>query len=234
MARGRATSIRARCFICWREKKMSRAGAEYTFEQGIRAAGSFRRHRAICERCWKRSATDRMRPKPIDLFCYRAKKYVGAYAAALGGLDALVFTGGIGERARRFASKFATAWNFWGFGSMARQRIERAGNFGRTDSRVNVRVIETNEDLMIVRHVIAVLGTQVRDGLRMPCSLLTHSFPPQLKPRSSRSQRKKQHRARRAALRRIAGQNASLLVRGELSRASGKSICSTIRCCGSR
>jgi acetate kinase len=94
----------------------------------------------------------------IDLFCYRAKKYIGAYAAALGGLDALVFTGGIGERAPAIRERICAGLDFLGIRLDAAQNAANAPVISTTDSGVNVRVIQTNEDLMIVQHVITVLG----------------------------------------------------------------------------
>ncbi len=94
----------------------------------------------------------------IGLFCYRAKKYLGAYAAALGGLDVLVFTGGIGERAPAIRERICTGLDFLGIRLDAAQNAANAPVISATDSRVNVRVIQTNEDLMIVQHVVTVLG----------------------------------------------------------------------------
>jgi acetate kinase len=94
----------------------------------------------------------------IDLFCYRAKKYIGAYAAALGGLDALVFTGGIGERAPAIRERICSDLDFLGIHLDAAQNAANAPVISVTGSRVNVRVIQTNEDLMIAQHVITVLG----------------------------------------------------------------------------
>src|SRR5271156_5021141 len=94
----------------------------------------------------------------IDLFCYRTKKYVGAYAAALGVLDALVFTGGIGERAPAIRQRICGGLDFLGIRLDAVRNTANAPVISATDSRVNVRVIQTNEDLMIVQHVITVLG----------------------------------------------------------------------------
>ena len=94
----------------------------------------------------------------IDLFCYRAKKYIGAYAAALGGLDALVFTGGIGERAAAIRERICSGLDFLGIGLDAARNATNAPIISSPDSRVNVRVIQTNEDSMIVQHVITVLG----------------------------------------------------------------------------
>jgi acetate kinase len=94
----------------------------------------------------------------IDLFCYRAKKYIGAYAAALGGLDALIFTGGIGERAPAIREKICSGLEFLGIRLDAAQNAANAPVISTTASRVNIRVIQTNEDLMIVQHVLSVLG----------------------------------------------------------------------------
>jgi acetate kinase len=94
----------------------------------------------------------------IDSFCYRAKKYIGAYAAALGGLDALVFTGGIGERAPAVRARICNGLDFLGIHLDVKQNEANAPVISTKDSRVNVRVIQTNEDLMIAQHVKAVLG----------------------------------------------------------------------------
>jgi acetate kinase len=139
------------------EKKISaqEAGALLNKQSGLLGvSGSTGDMRTLLEK----SAQDSHAAEAIDLFCYRAKKYVGAYAAALGGLDALVFTGGIGERAPAIRERICSGLEFLGI------RLDRARNAANApvisadDSRVNVRVIQTNEDLMIVQHVIAVLG----------------------------------------------------------------------------
>ena len=94
----------------------------------------------------------------VDLFCYRVKKYIGAYAAVLGGLDVLVFAGGIGERAPQVRTRACDGLDFLGI------RLDAAGNdasaaiISSQQSRVKVRVIKTNEDRMIVRHVSSALG----------------------------------------------------------------------------
>ncbi len=93
----------------------------------------------------------------VDLFCYRSKKYLGAYAAVLGGLDGLVFTGGIGERAPAIRERICEGLDFLGIRLDAALNGANAPIISSGESRVNVRVIETNEDLMLVRHVVAVL-----------------------------------------------------------------------------
>jgi acetate kinase len=106
----------------------------------------------------EKSKQDPHAAEAIDLFCYRAKKYIGAYAAALGGLDALVFTGGIGEHAPAIRECICSGLDFLGIRLDAAQNAANAPVISATGSRVNVRVIQTNEDLMIVQHVITVLG----------------------------------------------------------------------------
>src|SRR5271163_3423571 len=106
----------------------------------------------------EKAAQDPHAAEAIDLFCYRAKKYVGAYAAALQGLDALVFTGGIGERAPAIRANICTNLEFLGIYLDAAHNQANAPVISAANSRVNVRVIQTNEDLMIVQHVVAVLG----------------------------------------------------------------------------
>src|ERR1700733_13785608 len=106
----------------------------------------------------EKSKQDPHAAEAIDLFCYRAKKYIGAYAAALGGLDALVFTGGIGEHAPAIRERICSGLDFLGIHCDAAQNATNAPVISASDSRVNVRVMQTNEDLMIVRHVITVLG----------------------------------------------------------------------------
>jgi len=106
----------------------------------------------------EKAARDPHAAEAIDLFCYRAKKYVGAYAAALGGLDTLVFTGGIGERAPAIRARICSGLEFLGIEIDAAHNQANAPVISATNSRVNVRVIQTNEDLMIVQHVKTVLG----------------------------------------------------------------------------
>jgi acetate kinase len=98
-----------------------------------------------------------------DLFCYRAKKYIGAYAAALGGLDILVFSGGIGEHASAIRDRICQGLDFLGIQIDAERNRSNAAIISTTASRAKVRVIETNEDLMIVRHVISLLSRTHRE-----------------------------------------------------------------------
>jgi acetate kinase len=106
----------------------------------------------------EKSPNDAHAAEAVELFCYRARKYIGAYAAALGGLDLLVFTGGIGEHAAPVRDKICAGLEFLGIQLDPPRNRSNAPLISRTDAAVKVRVIETNEDLMIVRHVRAELG----------------------------------------------------------------------------
>lgn len=88
----------------------------------------------------------------IDSFCYQACKFLGAYAAALGGLDTVVFTGGIGENAPYVRQQICANLGFLGI-HLEAERNARGEDVISTDaSPVTVRVIKTDEDLMIARH----------------------------------------------------------------------------------
>jgi acetate kinase len=94
----------------------------------------------------------------IALFCYQARKGVGAFAAALGGLDTLVFTGGIGENAAVIRSRICEGLEFLGI------RLDEARNaageavISAAKSPVCVRVIRSDEDVIIARSVLRILG----------------------------------------------------------------------------
>jgi len=94
----------------------------------------------------------------VALFCYQARKNVAALAAVLGGLDQLVFTGGIGERSAVIRARIAEGLEFLG---IELERARNEGDEGRisTDrSAVTVRVIPTNEELIIARHTARLLA----------------------------------------------------------------------------
>jgi len=89
-------------------------------------------------------------------FCYQAKKYVGAYAAALSGLDTLVFTGGIGEHAAPVRARICSGLEFLGIELDVARNAEHAAVISTDASRVAVRVIPTDEELMIARSVLRI------------------------------------------------------------------------------
>jgi len=89
----------------------------------------------------------------VALFCYQAKKWIGTYAAALGGLDTLVFAGGIGENAPLVRARICEGLGFLGIELNETRNKNTAGIISTDASRIQVRVIRTDEELMIARSV---------------------------------------------------------------------------------
>jgi len=96
-------------------------------------------------------ATDVRAKEAIDLFCYEAKKHLGAYAAVLGGVDTVVFTGGMGEKAPLIRSRITDGLGFLGI--IVDEARNQAGDerISADSSVVDVKVIPTNEELMMVQ-----------------------------------------------------------------------------------
>jgi len=88
----------------------------------------------------------------IEMFCYQIKKAIGALAAALGGLDLLVFTGGIGEHAAAVRAEACQGLAHLGLAIDPRRNDSNQDTISAADSRCRVRVIPTNENLMVARH----------------------------------------------------------------------------------
>jgi acetate kinase len=97
----------------------------------------------------------------VALFCYQAKKWIGAYAAALGGLDTFVFAGGIGENAPAIRNRICEGLDFLGIELDKSRNAKSEAVISRNSSRVTVRVIRTDEELMITRSVVRVLGLHI-------------------------------------------------------------------------
>ena len=93
----------------------------------------------------------------IDIFCYQARKFIGAYAAALNGLDLLVFTGGVGENSRQIRAQICEGLQFLGIEIDDTRNAKNAGTISTGASRVHIAVIKTNEEAMIARHVQGLL-----------------------------------------------------------------------------
>jgi acetate kinase len=105
-----------------------------------------------------RESDDVRAAEAVALFCYQAKKWIGAFAAALGGLDTLVFAGGIGESAPLVRERICDELGFLGI-ELNEARNTRSASLISTDaSRVKVRVIPTDEELMIARSIIRLLN----------------------------------------------------------------------------
>jgi len=101
----------------------------------------------------------------VALFCYQAKKWIGCFAAALGGLDTFVFAGGIGENAPLVRARICDGLGFLGIEIEEKRNAASESAISTDASRATVRVIRTDEDLMIARSVRCILETGATKGL---------------------------------------------------------------------
>lgn len=94
---------------------------------------------------------DKRSQEAIDVFCYRAKKYIGSYIAALNGVDAIIFTGGIGENAPLIRSKILSDMDTFGINMDEKKNLEITDDLkvNSENSNVDIYVIPTNEELVI-------------------------------------------------------------------------------------
>jgi acetate kinase len=104
-----------------------------------------------------RQASDPRAAEAVALFCYQAKKWLGAFAAALGGLDTLVFSGGIGENAPEVRARMCAGLGFLGVRLEDARNTAGAAVISADGSPVTVRVIRTDEEAVIVREVRRIL-----------------------------------------------------------------------------
>ena len=93
----------------------------------------------------------------VALFCYQVRKWIGAFAAVLGGLDTLVFAGGIGENASIVRERICYGLSFLGVEMDLQRNAQHASVISSDAGRVKVRVIRTDEEIMIAKSVIRVL-----------------------------------------------------------------------------
>ena len=100
-----------------------------------------------------REAGDVRAAEAVALFCYQVRKFIGAFAAALGGLDTIVFAGGIGENAAEIRSRICAGLGFLGVRLDPARNAESAPVISAIDGRVDVRVIRTDEEVMIAKAV---------------------------------------------------------------------------------
>jgi acetate kinase len=110
-------------------------------------------------------SADRRARLAIEIFCYRIRKYLGAYLAAMNGADAIVFSGGIGENSPRIRSMICQEMNWCGLlpdeeKNRALSGRENEGTFERSDSKVKLWVIPTNEELLIARDTVRLIKTK--------------------------------------------------------------------------
>jgi acetate kinase len=100
----------------------------------------------------------------IALFCYEAQKALGGLVAVLGGLDTLIFTGGIGERAAAIRQRICAGLATFGVALDDQRNEAHSPLISKDASRVSVRVIPTNEELMIARHTGQILRAHDTDA----------------------------------------------------------------------
>jgi len=105
-----------------------------------------------------RESDDVRAAEAVALFCYQAKKWIGSFAAVLGGLDTLVFAGGIGENAPVIRERICDQLCFLGIKLNQKHNAKNAPLISLDAGSVKVRVIRTDEELMIARSVVRVLG----------------------------------------------------------------------------
>ena len=94
----------------------------------------------------------------LDLFCYQVKKWIGSFAAALGGLDTLVFAGGIGENAAPIRARICAGLEFLGIDVDAERNARGAALVSSGSRPVAVRVLRTDEESVIAGMTLEVLG----------------------------------------------------------------------------
>jgi acetate kinase len=107
-----------------------------------------------------REVADVRAAEAVALFCYQAKKWVGAFAAALGGVDTLVFSAGIGERSAAIRARICEGLDFLGIELHDARNAEHAAVISAGASRATVRVMRTDEELMIARSVSRLLALE--------------------------------------------------------------------------
>jgi acetate kinase len=104
---------------------------------------------------------DRRAHLAIEMFCQRARKYIGSYLAVLGGAEAIVFAGGIGENSPEVRARICAGLEWLGLELDPRRNAERiggrAGPISADGSRLAAWVIPTDEELLIARDTVRVV-----------------------------------------------------------------------------
>jgi acetate kinase len=93
------------------------------------------------------------------LFCYQARKWIGSFAAVLGGLDTIVFSGGIGENCESIRTRICDGLDFLGVSLNEASNSEHSSLISARGSKVAVYVIKTDEELLMARSANSLLAT---------------------------------------------------------------------------
>jgi acetate kinase len=101
---------------------------------------------------------DKRAAEAVEIFCRQSKKFIGAYAAAIGGLDMLVFSGGIGENSPEVRREICAGLEFLGIEIDEDSNARNSGEISKRNGRVAVRVIPTNEEWVMAKIVWDLLG----------------------------------------------------------------------------
>ena len=119
---------------------------------GISETSSDMRELLDCE------TRDERAGEAVMLFCYQVKKWIGAFTAALGGIDTLIFAGGIGENAPEVRARICNGLGFLGIDLDQRRNAVGQPLISSDTGRVKIRVIQTDEELVIAKEVVRVLN----------------------------------------------------------------------------
>jgi acetate kinase len=106
----------------------------------------------------ERESADPRAREALELFCYQAKKWIGSFAAVLGGLDTLVFAGGVGENAAVLRQRICEGLEFLGLQLDVEANMAAGAVISSKQSQVNVRVIRTDEEFVIADEAARLLG----------------------------------------------------------------------------
>jgi len=112
----------------------------------------------------KHQDTDPHAAEAVEFFCYQTKKWIGAFAAALHGMDTLVFSGGIGENSAEVRERVCDGLEFLGIELDKARNLNNEAIISSDISTISVRVIKTDEELMIAKSVCHLLHYRIKNG----------------------------------------------------------------------
>ncbi|MET4081944.1 acetate kinase [Pedobacter sp. UYP30] len=105
---------------------------------------------------------DKRAAEAVDFFCYQCVKWIGAFTAALGGLDTLIFSGGIGEHAPKIRERICAKLRFLGIDLDVPKNEKNEEVISKSASKISVRVMKTNEELIIAQSVCTALNYNIK------------------------------------------------------------------------